>query len=90
MFVLKLLSAYNVCSIYSNALQDVFTLEGTAMNPDQTAPEGSAWSGSIVFTIKATKVERRVDFYREWWERVIFFWEINQKYSPCLPMFLSA
>ena len=37
-FVQKMLSAYYLCSIYSNALQDVFTLEANDMNPDQIAP----------------------------------------------------
>ena len=33
-FVLKLLSAYHICCIYSNALQKTFTIEVNTINPD--------------------------------------------------------
>ena len=36
-FVLKMLSAYYVCCIYSIALQKTFTMEINAMSPDLTA-----------------------------------------------------
>ena len=35
-FALKMSSAYYVCCIYSNALQNTFTMEENTMNPDQT------------------------------------------------------
>ena len=37
-FVLKMLSAFYVCCIYSNALQAYFIKEVKTMKPDQTAP----------------------------------------------------
>ena len=40
-FVLKMLSAYCVCCIYSNALQNTITTEANTTNPDQTAPTGA-------------------------------------------------
>ena len=41
-FVQKMSSAYNICCIYSNALQTNFIIEANTMNPDQTAPKGSS------------------------------------------------
>ena len=43
----SMLSAYYVCWIYSNVPQNTFTTKANTMNPDQIAPEGAAWSGSI-------------------------------------------
>ena len=40
-FVQKMLSAYYICSIYSNALQANFIMDANTMNPDQTAPKGA-------------------------------------------------
>ena len=40
--LLKMLSAYHVCCIYSNDLQKTFTMKVNSMNPDQTAPEGTS------------------------------------------------
>ena len=42
------MSAYNTCCIYLNALQTIFIMNANAMNPDQTASMGSAWSGFIL------------------------------------------
>ena len=41
------------------------------MNPDQTSPNGSILSGSIIFTIKAIKVIKQLtadNNCRKWWE----------------------
>ena len=40
-FVLKTSSAYYICSIYSKALQNSFSIETNIMKPDQTAPKGA-------------------------------------------------
>ena len=40
-FVLKMLSAYHLYCVYSNALQNTLTIEANIMNPDQTAPKGA-------------------------------------------------
>ena len=37
-FPLKMWSAYYICCMYSNALQNTFTMEANTMNPEQTAP----------------------------------------------------
>ena len=37
-FLMKLLSAYHICYIYSNANQTTFNMKANTMNPDQTAP----------------------------------------------------
>ena len=49
-FVLKQLSAFYVCCIYI-APGIAFIMEENAKNPDQNAPIGAFWSGSIVFAI---------------------------------------
>ena len=36
-FVLKILSAYYVCRIFSKALQNIFTIEANTIDPYQTA-----------------------------------------------------
>ena len=40
-FVLKISSAYYVCCMNSNALQNIFAMEANTMNPDQTVPKGA-------------------------------------------------
>ena len=55
-----MLSAYYICCIYSNALQNTFVMEANTMNPDQTAPKGAVWSGSILFAIKIIKVHKQM------------------------------
>ena len=40
-FVLKISSIFYVCCIYSNELQNTFTIEANILNPDQTAPKQS-------------------------------------------------
>ena len=52
LFVLvhKMSSAYYLCCKYSDALQTNFIMEANTMNPDQIAPKGAVWSGSILFT----------------------------------------
>ena len=42
-FVKKILSAYYICCIYSDALQNSFAMEANTMNPDQTAPLNLIW-----------------------------------------------
>ena len=42
-------SADYVCCIYPNVLQSTFVMDANSMNPDQTAPKGAVWSGSILF-----------------------------------------
>ena len=37
---MKMLFAYNICWINSNALQDTFIMKANTMNPYQTAPNG--------------------------------------------------
>ena len=37
LFVLKILSAYLFCYIYSDALKNTFTMKANTMNPDQTS-----------------------------------------------------
>ena len=37
-----------------------FIIEANTMNPDQTAPMGAVWSGSIVFAKSATKVHQQM------------------------------
>ena len=44
-----MLSAYYICCIY--LLQKNFIMEANSMNPDQTAPSGAVWSGSILLAI---------------------------------------
>ena len=46
--VLKMLSAYYVCCICSNAIQINFIMEAKTLNPDQSAPLGA---GSILSVI---------------------------------------
>ena len=46
-----MLSAYNVCCIYSNALQTNFIMEANTINPDQTVLLEAVWSGSILFAL---------------------------------------
>ena len=48
-FVIKMLSAYYVCCICSNAPQKTFTMEARSMNPDQTVPKETVPAGSILF-----------------------------------------
>ena len=36
--------------------ETTFIIEANTMNPDQTAPKGAVWSGSLLFAILATKV----------------------------------
>ena len=31
--------------------KNIFIMEANTMNPDQTAPKGAVWSGSIVFAL---------------------------------------
>ena len=37
-FVLKMVSAYYICCMFSKTIQNIFTMEENIMNPDQTAP----------------------------------------------------
>ena len=39
-FVLKMLSAFDVCCIYLSSHQTSFCFESNNVNPDQTAPKG--------------------------------------------------
>ena len=39
--ILKMSSAYYICCIYSNAPQNISTLEADTINPAQTAPRGA-------------------------------------------------
>ena len=41
LFEVKISSAYYVCCIFSNAIQNTSTTEANTMNPDQTAPKGA-------------------------------------------------
>ena len=54
-FVQKMLYAYYVCCINSNALQINFIMEANTMNLDQTA----LLSGFILFAMKTTKVHKK-------------------------------
>ena len=45
---LKMLSAFNVCSIDSSALQTRFFMNANTMDPEQTDPKGAASSRSIL------------------------------------------
>ena len=71
-FLVQQMSAYLVCCIYSYVLQDTFTLVANTMNPDQAAPKGAVWYGSM-FELGATKVHKRMRkqtlFGHEWWEK---------------------
>ena len=42
-------------------------IEANTMNPDQAAPPGAAWSGSILLQYELLKYN---DIHNEWWERV--------------------
>ena len=46
-FVLKMLSAFYICCVLYNILQNIVTKEANIINPDQTAPEGVVGFGSI-------------------------------------------
>ena len=37
--------------IYLTVFQNIASMKANVMNPDQTAPEGAVWSGSILFAI---------------------------------------
>ena len=50
-FFLKTSPAYYVCCIFLNAFQNTYIMEANPMNPDQTAPQGAVWSGSLLFAI---------------------------------------
>ena len=54
------MSAYNVCCKYLNPLKNSLILEANSMNPDQTAPKGAVWSGSILFANMATKGQKQM------------------------------
>ena len=54
-FVLKMASAYYVCCINLNALQNTFIMEANTMNSDQKEQ-----SGFILFALKATKVHEQM------------------------------
>ena len=41
--------------VYWNALQTSFIMVANSMDPDQTAPKGAVWSGSILFVIRLLK-----------------------------------
>ena len=63
-FVQKMSSAYNICCIYSNALQTNFIMEANTMNPDQTAPNGSSLIWVHIICSKgyqSTQVYERTD-----------------------------
>ena len=56
-----MLTFFNICCIYSDALQNIFTMEANTLDPDQTAPSGAVWSGSILFTkFQASKVHKQM------------------------------
>ena len=67
-----MLSAYYVCCIFSNEIQNTFTLEANTMNPDKAAPKGAVWSGFILFAIYASKVslaDQLADDNRDEWQK---------------------
>ena len=55
-----MLYAYNICCIYSNAFQNIFTMDKNTMNPNQNAPKGAVWSRSILLAIYATNVNKQM------------------------------
>ena len=46
-------SAGIFCCIYLPNITDEFSIEANSMNPEQTAPIGTVWSGSTLFAKEA-------------------------------------
>ena len=79
-----MLSTYYICCIFSKTLWNTFTMEANTMNPDQTAPTGAVWCGSMLFAIKVTKIHSR------WESRQQLLWMpgkvLNHEWYHFLPL----
>ena len=42
-------SVYVICWIFLQTFQTYFCIQTYSVDPDQTAPRGAVWSGSILF-----------------------------------------
>ena len=48
-------SAEVFCCKWSPNITDEFIIEANSVDPEQTAPTGAVWSGSILFAIEASQ-----------------------------------
>ena len=51
---LKMLSADAVCCKQLSNITDELSIQANSVDPEQTAPIGAVWSGSILFAIEAS------------------------------------
>ena len=56
---LKMLSVYVLCWIFLQTFQTYFCIQANSLDPDQTAPGGAVWSGSILFAKMTFKITSR-------------------------------
>ena len=67
---LKMSSAEVVCCKYLPSISDELSIEANSVDPEQTAPIGAVWSGSILFAIEASETFQQTrkadDFCFDW------------------------
>ena len=54
-----MLSVYVVCWIFLQTFQTYFCIQANSVDPDQTAPRGAVWSGSILFANMTFEITSR-------------------------------
>ena len=47
-------SAEVVCCKYLPSITDILSIEANSVDPEQTAPIGTVWSGATLFAIEAS------------------------------------
>ena len=53
-------SAYVVCWIFLQTFQTYFCIQANSVDPDQTAPKGTVWSGSTLFAKMTFKIHKQM------------------------------
>ena len=68
------MSVYIICWIFLQTLQTYFCIQVNSVDPDQTAPRGAVWSGSILFAKMTFKITSRWQSRQQLlWLAVYFF-----------------
>ena len=63
-------SVYVVCWIFLKTFQTCFCVQANSMDPDQTAPRGTVWSGSTLFAkwLLKSQVDDKADDNNSDWQ----------------------
>ena len=63
-------SVYAVCWISLQTFKTFFYIQANSVDPDQTAPRGTVWSGSTLFAKMTTKsqADEKADDNRCFWQ----------------------